>query len=710
MERTKSLIPYILYGLTASWFVFLSPYGLSYTDEGFLLESTSRLLSGQRPISDFYCSYFPGRYYLTALIERIFGQDLLLLRMALNLLFSFVPVLIWHTARRLTGPYWALLPAVWYLFLPGVYYNRFYGLGVVLCLVTTIRFFEHSNSGSAFLAGFVHGLVLLFRQDVGLTGVCSFLFLFALSSVLISIGKTFDARKAVQNLGVYGVSFLVPLMPFFYLFISDRDFREGLSITLDFAARAYHEKWLLPYPSFYGPLFSGELFSMAWSEIVYRGIFHLPFYAIVAFVFIFVIEVYKSSSYPYNKSVRIFRRWNMSVLLLLWSVASLYYSSLRTSMNHLLLSAIPWTILGTLLIHQVHHHSSLRHRTVSRCLFDGVTLSIFIVILCFACFHGDYLTGSPGILFERNTALVNERLNVYIDQGRATQLQNISAFVRLKTVAETPFIALPCFSIIPVVCERNNFSYFLWLTPDVVTPEIEQRFITEIEQNKPPYIAFMDLPIDQMKSRQPSIYSPHIKSYLDSHYVSIREFYAADWELAISMLRREPGPLYYSLATTLQQPQPQQVQIQGQVRVQNRDFGFGRQDFLSLTHGSFLVVTYQLPAGRFLIRFSKPLYYNERILPDNHPVLEFSLKQYACPEDYWKDVWQWRDEILPQNSVTTVEQVFESRNSSEIQITIGFDSDAPEEEINPKLKSAIGTPRIILMEQHPMIDTASVTW
>ena len=50
-------------------------YGISFGDEGFLVDGAERVLRGQLPGSDFM-AYPPGRYFLLALIFKLFEVNL----------------------------------------------------------------------------------------------------------------------------------------------------------------------------------------------------------------------------------------------------------------------------------------------------------------------------------------------------------------------------------------------------------------------------------------------------------------------------------------------------------------------------------------------------------------------------------------------------------------------------------------------------------
>src|SRR6266542_4540025 len=59
-------------------------YRLDALDEGYFMSTSWRVLAGDLPYRDFSTPYTPAFFYLNALLFRVFGVDLLTLRVSLT--------------------------------------------------------------------------------------------------------------------------------------------------------------------------------------------------------------------------------------------------------------------------------------------------------------------------------------------------------------------------------------------------------------------------------------------------------------------------------------------------------------------------------------------------------------------------------------------------------------------------------------------------
>src|SRR5687767_13953379 len=137
-------------------------------DDGTVALGAERLLSGEMPHRDYDEAYTGGLTVLHAIAFRIFGTNLVSLRLVLFLFFLAFVAALYGIARRLVNPAAAvlvtLLGVVWSLpnyfaSLPS-WYNLFFATFGVLALT---RHLETGRPRWLFLAGLFAGASILFK-------------------------------------------------------------------------------------------------------------------------------------------------------------------------------------------------------------------------------------------------------------------------------------------------------------------------------------------------------------------------------------------------------------------------------------------------------------------------------------------------------------------------------------------------------------------
>ena len=90
----------LLFGLGALLSGLTILHGINPHDEGLVLQAAVRVTDGQLPYRDFYANYGPGQYYLTGLLDVVFGPSLLAWRVVRVALDALVGVLAYAIVRR----------------------------------------------------------------------------------------------------------------------------------------------------------------------------------------------------------------------------------------------------------------------------------------------------------------------------------------------------------------------------------------------------------------------------------------------------------------------------------------------------------------------------------------------------------------------------------------------------------------------------------
>jgi 4-amino-4-deoxy-L-arabinose transferase-like glycosyltransferase len=169
-------------------------------DEGILLQGAQRILSGQVLYRDFFSFYTPGSYYSLALLFRVFGDAMVVARIALALTGAILSLIVYLLARRvcsrtvaLTVAALATLTTLPYRFL--VLHNWDSTLWACLAIYCAIRLLETSGWKWAFALGSFASLTVLFEQSKG-AGLCLGLTLGFLALALLQ-GRTLDRAQVL---------------------------------------------------------------------------------------------------------------------------------------------------------------------------------------------------------------------------------------------------------------------------------------------------------------------------------------------------------------------------------------------------------------------------------------------------------------------------------------------------------------------------------
>lgn len=130
-------------------------------------------MNGDVPYRDFWAIYPPGQFYALATLFRIFGTNLLVVRIYDTIVRFIIVISLYFIAKKITSPPLALLVCVFSTLLLAS--ARFYAYPVfpsmALILLSVLSLFKGIKTGRLcwlFLAGGLTGIAILFRWDIGL--------------------------------------------------------------------------------------------------------------------------------------------------------------------------------------------------------------------------------------------------------------------------------------------------------------------------------------------------------------------------------------------------------------------------------------------------------------------------------------------------------------------------------------------------------------
>lgn len=227
-------------------------------DEGVIVYGATRVLDGDVIFRDFWSVYPPGQFYLLALLFKIFGPSLLVVRGTSILVHFGLVVCAYVLARRLVSDARALFAGLGTLLALGSY--RYYGYPVPTALLLTLlsciflaRFLTERRSRDLLKAGMGTGLAIVFRHDLGSYAFLSQAAVLALTACaearrkggwgIRGIWTDYRGACAAFLLGTLAV--VAPVAALLGIFVPARDLAWGLILyPLEVSTYA-----LLPYPS-----------------------------------------------------------------------------------------------------------------------------------------------------------------------------------------------------------------------------------------------------------------------------------------------------------------------------------------------------------------------------------------------------------------------------------------------------------------------------
>lgn len=204
--------PLLLGGLAlaaALYFSLSCTVTLEWVDEGQLVYQSWLVSQGAVPHREFQHVYGPAMYLLNGLLFRIFGSDLLVIRLSLVALKAIISVLVYLAARRVASPLFALLAFVstvivwggpWWVF--NTPYASHYALALVL--FGMLLYLRNGGRSGALLAGVCCGLAAAFKQTTGLFALLS-LALCLVWDATASVGEASTRSRVGQSMRLLAV-------------------------------------------------------------------------------------------------------------------------------------------------------------------------------------------------------------------------------------------------------------------------------------------------------------------------------------------------------------------------------------------------------------------------------------------------------------------------------------------------------------------------
>jgi hypothetical protein len=325
-------------------------YGINLGDEGYVVQGGARVLRGELPLTDF-TSYPPGSYFILAAFFKFFGENLLVSRFMEMTFLVINGLLTFYIGKRLMPERWALLPAFILLVFPGFWHKVFLPFGLLLSLLTLLRFLERRTMLRNLCVGWAVGITIVFRIEAAL---------FSSVTILVSLfcyhiwkGGFFSINKEallgfLKESTLFGLAVLSILIPVLVCYHN----QSGLGRLFHSLKEGYgpgNVGWVSDYfakPNFLSAVARFHIGSL--KTLFFFLTVILYFYVFVKIIVHFFIE--KRKDFP------------LLLPVLILGVLSLIYPYIAFSKAHLLQVAAMSYVLFCFLIYSLWQRKGLKSR------------------------------------------------------------------------------------------------------------------------------------------------------------------------------------------------------------------------------------------------------------------------------------------------------------------------------------------------------------
>jgi len=154
------------------YFLLSFNHTLNTTDEGYLLYNIQKTADGQLPHRDFYDDYGPASYWFGAAMFKVFGTKIMVIRLSMVVLKTFMASLVFLIALRMLPPVFAFVGALLFVLNWGdplfgaintLYAGHFNHLFALLGVLLLLLYSDTGNKRWLFGTGICVGLSMIFK-------------------------------------------------------------------------------------------------------------------------------------------------------------------------------------------------------------------------------------------------------------------------------------------------------------------------------------------------------------------------------------------------------------------------------------------------------------------------------------------------------------------------------------------------------------------
>lgn len=216
------IYPLIIIIVGFCYYISYFNYGISFGDEGFLVDGAERVLRGQLPGSDFM-AYPPGRYFLLALLFKLFEVNLWVSRFMEISFLLINGILMFYIGTRLMPPRMALISSFVLMTFPGPWHKVFFTFGLLLPLMFLFRFLEKRTTERVLILGVVTGIGFILNIISALFSLLTIVIILFFDHIWKD-GKFFFNKQTflslVKNLLLFSLGLLSVTTPILLFYLS----------------------------------------------------------------------------------------------------------------------------------------------------------------------------------------------------------------------------------------------------------------------------------------------------------------------------------------------------------------------------------------------------------------------------------------------------------------------------------------------------------
>jgi tetratricopeptide (TPR) repeat protein len=463
-------------------------------DEGHLVNGTMRVLDGQLPLKDFYQTYSPGRYWLLALLFRLFGASLSVERLLWVFVHAASSVLLYLVARRSMPPRFAAIPLLMMMVIPGIWNKTLCNLLALANILVICEYVERFDRRSLMLCGAAAGFTIWFRQDIGgyaaLTVVACLVVRRVLSLKSLGGGLTTQVRTAlttlIKDLLILSTPIFLSLLPLVILYW----LRSGLyELLYGMTIGRIRSVFVIssPFPS---PLliFVAQPTSPTRSEILFLYAVLIMFASLCLVLLIQAAKSYRKGVAEYNYVL--FSTLFLTILLFrghIYPFAHMYRLPQDGSLIY---------ILGGYILFRTHTNVSslVSGWTKSRRIGSAVGIACTLVLLALPAYYVGYtlvaestmgggipLTGSP------YAAIDSPHAGTSLPENQATDLNETIDYITAHTDPQDTIFAFNTPQLY-FLSQRRNATRQDKINPSLAEAWAEEQLLEDLRENKAPLI------------------------------------------------------------------------------------------------------------------------------------------------------------------------------------------------------------------------------
>ncbi len=509
--RNPSVLAFFIFIFSILYYSIYLKYGISPSDEGYVVNGVIRLMHGKLCGKDFH-AYAPGRYYLIALFFKLFGTKLLIQRFIFMVFLSLNVILVFTIARKIMVVYVALIPTFITMLIPGPWHKSIDIFFFLLSLQALINYTNYRNFKNLIILGFISGLALFFRTYIGL---------FLLCTIPIYIGYidfTLDQSlsKDIEHILLFVTIMFSSIAPFVVYLI----YKSSFLPTLEFYFFEYLD--ILKYPiNIYAGRFP-PLIDLLNQPLSWDIIF------IYAFPIIYLVSLLVSIvKYKHNDSTEDFFTF---LIICFWGIFFFSQVYEEPDIPHLLQAGPVTYILFTYLLYNAGHcfikKISFRSLGMASVVKYFLSLASFILILFYITTiiamgkhkGASYYTGSIIIRYSKTVLIKSNRAPVYVPLPLGNYVNEVIEFFNKNSAPKDGLLCLPYLPMFNFLTNRENPTGLdIWFPFTVRGRQEQQRLIEKMSTG----ITFILFNEPDIKSF--SEYAPLIYKYIESHFKIIKQ-------------------------------------------------------------------------------------------------------------------------------------------------------------------------------------------